>query len=597
MVPTIAEAITLRFQAGNRLPRQQLLDYLCHKQLLLVLDNFEHLAAGTELILELLQECPGLHLLVTSREHLQLNSETLFVLESLALPSAATLPDVLSYSAIQLFVETACRLRPKFTLTSANAPAILHICQLVSGMPLGIILAAAWVEVLSPDEIVTELRRGFDFLAAELRDLPARQRSMRATFDYSWNLLNPAAQQVMCQLSIFCGSFTREAAVTVAGASLPMLAELMAKSLLRRNEQGYYDLHELVRQYAALQLTQAAELAAKTAEQHSHYYLHWLAQQAQGLNGAQQAEIDAEINRVIDDLRLAWRWAITQRSAVIVEPVIPVFWTYYEHRRLFHEPIALLQEGVDCFQPGADTDEAGLITFAHLLGVLGYFQLRVGNLSAARNAITQSLTLLRAFSSTIAFTTVLIIAGVIFHTSGEFDRGIMLLQEALILHQQRKDSWMIMACYFFLGNAMLIEGKFGVAVDYLTQSAQGIQTLDDRYSQAIVLAFLSAATLGCGQLTQARQIAEEALRFTQQTGDRWAKAQALNVLGLVAHGEQNYQDARRLLEESAAIYEELGDTWSLSRVTFNLGKTLLAAGERAAAQRVLHHSLQVAQHA
>ena len=164
IVPAIAEAIDLRFQADKRLPKQQLLDYLRHKQLLLVLDNFEHLQAGAELILELLQECPGLRMLVTSREHLQLNSETLFVLESMALPSAATLPDVLSYSAVQLFVETARRVRPKFTPTTTNAQAIVRICQLVGGMPLGIILAAAWVEVLSPNEIVTELSQGFDFL-------------------------------------------------------------------------------------------------------------------------------------------------------------------------------------------------------------------------------------------------------------------------------------------------------------------------------------------------------------------------------------------------------------------------------------------------
>jgi transcriptional regulator with XRE-family HTH domain len=154
IVPAIAEAIHLRFQADNRPPKQQLLDYLRHKQLLLVLDNFEHLQASAELVLELLQECPGLRMLVTSREQLQLNSETLFVLESMALPSAATLPDVLSYSAVQLFVETARRVRPKFTPTATNAQAIVHICQLAGGMPLAIILAAAWVEVLSRNSAV-----------------------------------------------------------------------------------------------------------------------------------------------------------------------------------------------------------------------------------------------------------------------------------------------------------------------------------------------------------------------------------------------------------------------------------------------------------
>ncbi|HEU5102111.1 MAG TPA: single-stranded DNA-binding protein, partial [Roseiflexaceae bacterium] len=248
IVSGIAEAIDLRFRADKRLPKQQLLDYLRHKQLLLVLDNFEHLQSGAELMLELLQECPGLRMLVTSREQLQLNSETLFVLESMALPSAATLPDVLSYSAVQLFVETARRVRPKFTPTATNAQAIVRICQLVGGMPLGIILAAAWVEVLSCDEIVTELSQGFDFLESELRDLPERQRSMRAVLAQSWQRLTEAERAVFMRLAVFRGGFTRVAAQHVAGASVRMLSNFVNKSLLQCEPNRRYTMHEFLRQ-------------------------------------------------------------------------------------------------------------------------------------------------------------------------------------------------------------------------------------------------------------------------------------------------------------------------------------------------------------
>ena len=309
MVPTIAEAITLRFQAGNRLPRQQLLDYLCHKQLLLVLDNFEHLAAGTELILELLQECPGLHLLVTSREHLQLNSETLFVLEGLALPSAATLPDVLSYSAIQLFVETACRLRPKFTLTSANAPAILHICQLVSGMPLGIILAAAWVEVLSTDAIVIELSQGFDFLETELRDLPARQRSMRAVLTQSWQRLTDAERTVFMRLAVFRGGFTRSAAQSVAGTSLRMISTLVNKSFVQCEPSGRYTIHELLRQFAEAELD-ATSQTVEVHTAHCRYYADFLYQREAGLKGFLQVTVLDEIEADFENVRASWQWAV-----------------------------------------------------------------------------------------------------------------------------------------------------------------------------------------------------------------------------------------------------------------------------------------------
>jgi tetratricopeptide (TPR) repeat protein len=183
---------------------------------------------------------------------------------------------------------------------------------------------------------------------------------------------------------------------------------------------------------------------------------------------------------------------------------------------------------------------------------------------------------------------------VFFHTSGEFERGIALLQEALAIHQQRQDAWHMAICYMFLGNAKLIQNEYGESVAYFAQGFQLVRALGDRFAQASALGFLAAATLGYGQPTEARQIAEEALRFAQQTGDRWITAQALHVLGLVGHGEQNYQAARRLLEESAAICEQLEEAWSLSRVTFNLGKTLLAASEGQAAQQMFRRSLQVA---
>jgi predicted ATPase len=212
-----------------------LLDYLRPKQLLLVLDNFEHLQAGAELIFELLQECPGLRMLVTSREHLQLSSETLFVLDGMALPSTAALPDVLSYSALQLFVETACRLRPKFTLTPANAQAIVRICQLVGGMPLGIILAAAWVEVLSPDEIVTELSQGFDLLEAELHDLPERQRSMRAVLAHLAAPHRGRAHGLCAWPSFVAVLSTWPHSMA---ASLRMISSFVNKSLLQCDSTG-----------------------------------------------------------------------------------------------------------------------------------------------------------------------------------------------------------------------------------------------------------------------------------------------------------------------------------------------------------------------
>ncbi len=352
IVPAIAEAINLRFQADSRLPKQQLLDYLRHKQLLLVLDNFEHLQAGAELMLELLQECPSLRMLVTAREHLQLSSETLFVLESMALPSAATLPDVLSYSAVQLFVETARRVRPKFTPTTTNAQAIVRICQLVGGMPLGIILAAAWVEVLSPSDIVTELSQGFDFLESELRDLPERQRSMRAVLTQSWQRLTEAERTVFMRLAVFRGGFTHMAAEHVAGASLRMLSSFVNKSLVQCEPNRRYTIHEFLRQYAEAEL-EAADQTVAILSLHCTYYTDFLHQREPDLKGRRQVAALDEIESNFENVRAAWQWAVAQRSYEAISRALESLYWFCEMRNRFQEGLELLRLGREQLAPVA----------------------------------------------------------------------------------------------------------------------------------------------------------------------------------------------------------------------------------------------------
>jgi predicted ATPase/transcriptional regulator with XRE-family HTH domain len=227
IVPAIAEALSFPLQVEKRSPKEQLLDYLRHKKMMLVLDNFEHLLDGVELIQELLQGCPTLRLLVTSRERLRLSSELVYHLQGMDFPKGTTMQEVLTYSAVQLFVTTARRTYPKFSLDSANAQEIVHICRLVGGMPLAIILAAAWVEVLSPAEIGIELSQGFGFLEAELYDLPDRHQSMNAVLAQSWQRLSEVERVALMRLSVFRGGFTRQAAQSVAGATLQTLSALV----------------------------------------------------------------------------------------------------------------------------------------------------------------------------------------------------------------------------------------------------------------------------------------------------------------------------------------------------------------------------------
>ena len=254
IAPTIAAV--LNYQAPDKIKAllPQLVNTLSRQNLLLILDNFEQVTNGSAIVSRLLQACPQLSLLVTSRQPLNLASESRYRLGGLQFPDLLTVDDALSYTAVQLFVDSGRRVRPGFQLTEANVVYVLHICRLVQGMPLALILAAAWLELLTTADIALEVEKGLDILTADLADLPVRQRSMHAVFERSWQRLQPEEQQVLARLTVFRGGFSREAAEQVAGTNLRILLSLVNKSFLQRQpDTGRYVMHELLRQYTAEQ--------------------------------------------------------------------------------------------------------------------------------------------------------------------------------------------------------------------------------------------------------------------------------------------------------------------------------------------------------
>jgi predicted ATPase/DNA-binding XRE family transcriptional regulator len=252
IVTAIADALGfVLYSASDR--SVQLISHLREKELLLVLDNFEHLLNESGCISlpgDLLEGAPMVKLLVTSREPLQLRSEWVFEVRGLPIPEIHENDQLGKNSAVKLFVQRARQRSASFELMPEDYLAIRQICQLVEGVPLAIELAASWTKTLTCPEIAHEIQKNINFLTTSSRDVTERHRSIRATFDYSWKLLSNEEQIALQHLSIFKGGFTREAAEHVAGANLSILSSLVSKSLLHRIDQGRYDLHELVRQYS-----------------------------------------------------------------------------------------------------------------------------------------------------------------------------------------------------------------------------------------------------------------------------------------------------------------------------------------------------------
>ncbi len=304
---TIASSIGLLLHTSES-PAAQIMDYLCGRELLLVLDNFEHLMSAVDLIIEILEAAPNVRLLVTSRERLNIREEWVLDIYGLDYPQDEIIHPVEQYSAIQFFLKCAYRVKPDFQLTETIQSSVIRICRLVEGMPLGIELAASWVRTLSCQAIADEIERNLDFLASSQRNMPQKHGSMRAVFDQSYNLLTEEQQQVFRKLSVFRGGFRPQAANAVANASLMTLAALVDKSLLRVSTEGRYDMHELLRQYGEDHL-RATDIVDSVHDAHSSTYADFIHQRVDDLKGRRQLEAIAEINADFENVRTAWNWA------------------------------------------------------------------------------------------------------------------------------------------------------------------------------------------------------------------------------------------------------------------------------------------------
>jgi predicted ATPase len=328
----IATALGITLQ-GNE-PHQALLQSLSQQQLLLILDNYEQLLleeTAVDLVVDLLARAPGVQILVTSRQRLNLRGEQLYPVQTLTVPSAVTVAEATSASAVRLFVQAAQRVQADFQLTATNLPAVLRICQLVQGMPLGLELAAANAGSAPLRAIADALEQNAEILAVEWRDLPARQRSMRAVFAWSWQLLSAAEQRVLRQCALFRGGFDYTAAQAVIGATPALLTALVNKSLLQwqaaATGEGRYAIHELLRQFAEEALAEASERAV-VAERHGRYYLAYLAARGFRLGRSEPKEAGAEIQVELDNVRLAWHWAATQGGLVELDPAVYAWWQF-----------------------------------------------------------------------------------------------------------------------------------------------------------------------------------------------------------------------------------------------------------------------------
>lgn len=607
IAPTIADAIGLSlFGASDA--TTQLLSYLRLKATLLVVDNLEHLLEGVDLLTRILQEAPRVKLLVTSRERLGLLSEWAFEIHGLPTPLADQLDRLEDYSATALFLQCARRVHSDFELTPPERPAVVRICQLVEGMPLGIELAAAWVRVLSCREIAQEIGRNLDFLETTARDAPLRHRSLRAAFDHSWKLLTAAEQQALRQLSVFRGGFGRDAAERTAHTSLILLSSLVSKSLVRRSAMDRYDLHELIRQYAESQL-QADPLEWDAAhERHSLYYLGLLHDRDASIKSAAQREVVRELTTEIDNVRLAWAWAVSHQKYAEIVATLDCFWTFYDIRGWFPEAIEQLgmvmvevQSRGDAAQGDAAQGTVAQGTVAHypsVLGqiqrVLGWFYFRRGNYRQARDIFEQSLTLLRATGDPAQLPAVLISGAVVTYRMGDHQQALQLNDEALALAESLGNIWLAAWALCLHGIISSVLGHYPEAYDYLSRGVTRMRAVGDVHLLAFSLSFFAPVALTLGYYAEAEALLHESLELSGVMSDRWAAASAYTYLGLLAQVRGELDEAQTWLHQGVALFEEIGSRGHLVQPLTYLAEVQVAVGDLSEAKQLFHRALHIA---
>jgi predicted ATPase/DNA-binding SARP family transcriptional activator len=647
LVLTIADVFNLSFYTTE--PKQPLLDYLREKVLLLILDNFEQLllpsAGGIELIAEILQMTPTVKLLVTSHEPLNLQEEWVYPVAGLSFPEDQTLTGVApeTYGAVQLFAQCAWRARPDFSLAAEQAH-VLQICRRVEGMPLGLELAAAWLKIFSCAKVAQEIEASFDFLAASFHNLPLRHRSMRAVFEYSWQLLSEAERQVFRQLSLFRGGFRLEAAEQVAGASLPLLVRLIEKSLVRWSQSDRYQLHELLRQFATEKLQAFPQEKVQSQNRHCDYYATFLNRQQARLTGKEQQAALLEIGEEIENIRAAWDWAIEQGQVENITLALSSLYDFYYTRSWF-------QEGKEAFGRAAQSLRSKIgaesplwenpkskILWGRLIARYGAFHGALGFYDQAQELLQTSLTITRDHDTPQEIAFSLNILGEV-KRDAELLEARQLFQESLAISQKIGYQTEVIASLYGLGETALQEGALSEAKRLFQQVLALAKEAERLNWIARALDKVATAAFALGEYLESEQYYQESRDIFKDIGNQFGLAMALGGIGWAAQGQGGtklkeaklhwwqsmticreighrhetgcrltmvarvenslgeYQVARQHCQEALIMVKETDEPYSFANSLIGLGEAVCGLGEYQAAKEYLSEGVTVAMNA
>ena len=552
IVQAVAEALNFHPRTQDD-PKTQLLRYLRKRHVLLVMDNFEHLLDGVDIVGDILQHTSSVSILATSRERLNLQNETVLSIGGMQVGDKIDV--IKDKDAVALFLQSADKIHPGFDPTLGELTRIEDICTLVEGMPLAIELAASWLHVLSVGEVHDELKKGLDILETEARDAPERHQSIRAVFDHSWSLMDQAERDVFMRLSIFRGGFTREAAGRVAGASLKQIGGLVNKSILRHDPvMGRFGVHELLRQYAQEKLEINPQASTSTHEAYAAYYADFMRDRWEQIRGARQIQAVVEIKADLENVRASWRSYLDEQNAQQLQKFIYSFWVFYIVHDSERGSYRAAETFADCVEALAQTEDDP--DLQALRGIAMAFQ-----------AFYMQPTMEHRYKLSRESVQIL----------ERLDRPLELGYAYQCL------SW---TCYYLLRAA---EQKEAVQ-----KSLKLAEASNDQWLVANGLWILGFAELNGQNFAEAKRVFEASLKLNNELNNTMGSAASFLGLGVLAFGNEDIAEAKEYFLSCSKTGNTLRTGWLSVTLDSMLGKIALLAHELPEAQKYFTQSLKSA---
>lgn len=595
LVPAaIASALDLA-EGGSESTHDLVLDHLRDRRMLLVLDNLEQVMSASELIADLAFRCPRLLILVTSRERLNVRGEVEIPLPPLALPAQNATPagarrpltveEVCQSPAVQLFVARAKSVKPDFAVTEESADQIAEICARLDGLPLAIELAAARAKLLTPQALLARFDNRLDLLNRGSRDLPDRQKTMRDTIAWSYDLLSPAEQRLFASLAVFVGGATIEAVEEVAAEDLnsagvgedvvELLESLTDKSLVRLVDDGdetRLAMFETIRDFARERLTESRALG-EVARRHAGFFLT-LAEAAESrLAGREQASWLARLDRDQANLRASIAWYRTEEECERALRLGSALWRFWWLRGDLGDGRALL---LDLLHEGLDCDQALRAKALNGAGVLSESH---GELELAARLHDESLEISRGLGDLQGTAWALNNLGVVEISRGNFDCAGAYLTESLAVAEELNDQATVATVLIDLEQIAHQQGDPERSVSLLTRALSLFRTLGDESQVARALNNLAMVSFERGELARAQELLSESLSLHRGVGDRQGIASTLNNLAEVLTALGEFDEAVGLLLESQLLAMETGNRLYAAIASENLANLTQKRGE------------------